>query len=1223
MSNFLIGLAVFVITVVAALFAIPYAIDWNGYRGVFEEEASRMLGRDVRVGGAVNMHFLPTPYFSLERVRIADAAGGLQEPFFRTESLTIKLAIPPLLRGAVEANEVEFRRPVLRLAVDDKGNWNWQSFIGAFRNAAYMPTSVSITSLVISDGMLAVHGANGQERAHFENIHADLSATALEGPYRVRASFGAKGAERELRLATAAPEADGSIRLKASVRAQDTASTYGIDAKIANLMGATKLEGELTARLPFGGLWPSQTRAVTDEAFELKSQLTADSNGMQLRNLALGFEQGGQPQTLAGEMTALWRGDLDVDVKLASPWLDLDRISGVGQGAGPLDSIVPFAQRLNDLLPQGGRARARLTVEQANVGREAISGLKLALKREGERLAVEDLQAGVPGSGRIEINGAVSGTAEAPRFAGAVTMRGASLARFAGWASAGALQSEGRSDGTFAARASLAIEPGFASLKDVTAEISGNSVQGSASYRWGQQSELALRLDGPEIDARAFVPAGADLGAFIALLAPPGPAGEPRSATTSLGAADLSLRISTGALLTGGQTYRDVTVDIERKGNLLKVPLVRASGDEGFALEIEGEVASAGATRKGGLRLTASAETPEGLKPLAAVLGIPESLRPGETRFQSLAPLRIAGSMAFGARLPTSVDLKGEGEANGGTLRFEARLDEGTGNWRSGATDILLSIENPDARQVAALLLPATGSVAGDARPSARTAEAGRLLLRAGGQGKDGMAVLFSLTANETALAFDGRLNTSAEAPRLVGDLDISGADGARIAALARISPPLRLGSFPLSGTLRLATDGSTLNVERMALDMGAGAVLRGRLGIAPEGGLQRVNADIETDTLSLAQLLAPSLDNRIGAATAAAAEGALTERASNWPGEPFDTRAVRALVGDVELRAKRLALDKDLVLNDARASVRIADGRIVVRQLEGAALGGRWATALVLQAAPQGMEMAGTLQADVIDVARLSVGASGTARVKAAFKGAGTSPRALIASLQGQATIEHEGAAVPGLSPSADSQAVDAGIAGANDSIAQLVRQGVLANLSKPVLPLPTPLAVDIADGVARLKPISVDMPAGTASGSASIDLAALTFAADWRLSDKLLSGNGRELPSVSVHYRGALGAVGRITPDVATDALEREVSVRKMERDVDELERLRKLDEARRREDSARLREQIERAPPPVQPPPQQVTSPSPQPAPQPRPQAQPKSPNFKSLLPSWLAP
>ena len=43
MSNFFVALAVFVITVVGALFTVPYFIDWNGYRGVFEEEASRLL----------------------------------------------------------------------------------------------------------------------------------------------------------------------------------------------------------------------------------------------------------------------------------------------------------------------------------------------------------------------------------------------------------------------------------------------------------------------------------------------------------------------------------------------------------------------------------------------------------------------------------------------------------------------------------------------------------------------------------------------------------------------------------------------------------------------------------------------------------------------------------------------------------------------------------------------------------------------------------------------------------------------------------------------------------------------------------------------------------------------------------------------------------------------------------------------------------------------------
>ena len=111
MSNFFVAIAVFLITVIGALFAVPYFVDWNGYRGVFEEEATRLLGREVRVGGAVNLHLLPTPYFRFEKVRIADTSVNLQEPFFRADSLTMKLSIPPMIRGVVEANEIELQRP--------------------------------------------------------------------------------------------------------------------------------------------------------------------------------------------------------------------------------------------------------------------------------------------------------------------------------------------------------------------------------------------------------------------------------------------------------------------------------------------------------------------------------------------------------------------------------------------------------------------------------------------------------------------------------------------------------------------------------------------------------------------------------------------------------------------------------------------------------------------------------------------------------------------------------------------------------------------------------------------------------------------------------------------------------------------------------------------------------------------------------------------------------
>ncbi|HEY7552859.1 MAG TPA: AsmA family protein, partial [Hyphomicrobiaceae bacterium] len=161
MNNLLIAIAVFVITVMAALFAVPYFIDWNSYRSAFEEEAKNVIGRDVQVDGDVTLHLLPTPYLRVEKVRIADTSTALSEHFFKAESLSMKLSIAPLLRGVVEANEIEFQRPVLRVALDAAGAWNWQSFAQALRATGYMPANVTLTSLRVVDGVLALHGPDG------------------------------------------------------------------------------------------------------------------------------------------------------------------------------------------------------------------------------------------------------------------------------------------------------------------------------------------------------------------------------------------------------------------------------------------------------------------------------------------------------------------------------------------------------------------------------------------------------------------------------------------------------------------------------------------------------------------------------------------------------------------------------------------------------------------------------------------------------------------------------------------------------------------------------------------------------------------------------------------------------------------------------------------------------------------------------------------------------
>jgi hypothetical protein len=60
--------------------------------------------------------------------------------------------------------------------------------------------------------------------------------------------------------------------------------------------------------------------------------------------------------------------------------------------------------------------------------------------------------------------------------------------------------------------------------------------------------------------------------------------------------------------------------------------------------------------------------------------------------------------------------------------------------------------------------------------------------------------------------------------------------------------------------------------------------------------------------------------------------------------------------------------------------------------------------------------------------------------------------------------------------------------------------------------------------------------------------------------------------LPPVSVVYAGRLADLASMEPLVETDALERELTVRRMERDVDELERLRTIDQLRAKRERER---------------------------------------------------
>jgi uncharacterized protein involved in outer membrane biogenesis len=1191
-NNLLIAIAVFFITVVGALFAVPYFVDWNSYRDHFEAEAARVVGREVQIDGDVKLHLLPFPYFRLERVRIADISRD--DTFFKADSLSIKLSVPPLLRGIVEANEIEFQRPFVRLALDANGTWNWQSFAKSLASAGYMPSNVTLTSLRITDGVLALHGPDGAERAKLEGIQGELSAPSLEGPYRFRGSFVSGGAERELRFATATPEADGTVR--ASIRLADASATYMLDARLGNLMGKLQVDGDLTARMPMAGFWqppPGNTAARKPAApegdlkadkgagaFDLKAAVKADADGAQLQDLSITFDQDGRPQIVTGSLRADWRKDVSLELALASHWLDLDRIAAVPDGSVPIDSIAKFAVGMGDVMPGQGQFRATLAIDQANLGQETVGPLQLSLARAHDKLEIKDLKVGLPGGSRGELQGLLSSSAGPVVFEGTLGLRGSSLVRFLAWASGGSFAVDPRGDGPFGLRARLLVGEGKVAARDIVGSLSGTTLGGTAHYRWAGRPELAIALEGPQIDARALVPAGASLADIYEFLvnglqtkqADARASAKPRWRAAQ---SDLMLRLYAGQLTTAARVYRDAAAQIEMKDGQLTDLQLRLAGD-GFNLELQGNVADALAKPKGSVHGSATVDTQAGVVPLLALFGVPAALHPTDGRGQVLVPLRLAGSLAFGNRTPTSADLILDGEANGAAVKLGARFDGAAGGWRNGKADVTVTVDAADGGKIAALLLGGTA-------PSG--AAAGSVLVKAMGVPSEGLSTVASLDAGGMALAFRGRVVAAETGTSATGDLDFRARDGSRLTALAGLSPPLKWDGMPISGRLKLSQAEGVLKLEKLALNI-AGSRVGGQLSVTQQADRRRIDAKLETDEVTVASLLAPLLDQRL--AIAGQAEAAISGRQA-WPDEPFSAAVLDAFEGNIRLSCKRLTLADGIALDGAKLDVSVEGGRLNVDEISGNGLGGEFKVKLQIARAAAGVELRGGLRFNAM-LDAFAVGssprASGPVSGVLEFTGRGLSPRALMSTLQGQGKLQFGEAKLQALWPGAIPLAADAALKADPDKMGSVVKQRIASGLSSDGVSLAQKTVMaEIADGQLRVKSVAFDTGEGRVTGSASLDLRGLAFDSQWRLEAKPLTRQGsagKALPPVTVYYRGPLAALGTIEPRIDTAALEQELSARKIEQDVEELERLRRLDEQRRLMDAERLRKQFEQTPP-----------------------------------------
>lgn len=1180
MHGVFLWIAGLIVAVLAALFGVPYAVDWNSYRGVFEEEASRMLGREVRVGGDVSLRLLPVPYVKFGKPRIADAEVG--DAFFRAESFTMWLALPPLLQGIFEAKQVELERPVLKLQLHEDGGGNWNTFTIRQGALPFVPRGIALQSVRISEGVLAVHGPDGRPLTRIVIADGELSAPALEGPYRIRADVHWNGETREVRASTAAPAADGSTRIKVTVRSPHSGKSYVLDGDVRDFTGRPQFEGSFTALLPtktdLNELRPTTVEAEQagsneplNSAFEVRAQVSANAVSAKLSDVAFSFEQEGQPQLMTGMAEASWKDQLVVKSSLSSRWLDLDRIAGVEAGTNALEAMRRLSSSVMDLIPTDAEVATSITIDQANLAGDVVSGLVMAVENSGSGLEIKELRAALPGGTRLDVTGSLSGSGTAEAFEGDILLRGASFSRFVEWAARGSGLSETRSNTGFAVSGHLKLSDDGLELSKATVDTGPNHLKGDLTYYWSNQKRLSLSLETEYADLSALLPGALApelLGQAIEALTSEQNNSSAAGLLAELAGADVRIRVRADSLSDGIRMLQNVDADLNLENGRLRIPRLTASSPKGFNIELDGDVRSVAEKANGALRGVIEAKTAEALTE-ALQIGLATLGADERRRLASLAPLRLAFVSHFGASDGKGAEITIDGIAQGQPLKAALQFDDGLANWRTKPADIYLVADSTEVLQVLRGLLFGGGDSGGAPME-------GRVVLKAAGVPAEDTLVYLQASGSGLQLTMNARgAWPENAAPKFAGNIDVRAKDASHALTLAGLTLPERAVDGPLNGKLAIAAADDQLTFRLDQLEVGS-ARLTGTVALSGlTAGDRKLNVELQTDTVSLPHLLsfalAPDVD---GTPVAELSDG------SQWPDRPFDFSNLEDLNGHLKLQAKTLELGQGFGLSDAQIEAEIAPGRLSITKLEGQALGGAVSGAFKLEKTTAGAQTSGAfglwdIRLDRIKGASGAPVGTGQLRLSAEFQGQAITPRALIPVLTGRGELELKSVRWERLAPGAVEVAADTVLSGQTAPTGEPLRQALRSALaSKPLMLGNQKLAIEIDAGALKIAAFSVETPEANVVNQTTVDLADLKIDSEWKLEPKATRGSTTPLPGISVAYVGPLKSIASLEPQLFIDALERELAVRGMERDVEHLERLRREDEERARAKAERLR-------------------------------------------------
>jgi AsmA protein len=347
MKKLLIGVAVVIVLVIAAVVAAPFFIPVDTYKNELVAAVKRSTGRDFAINGKVSFSVLPSLALEANDVAFANPPGAASPQMAKLARLEVRLKFLPLLSRRVEVDKLVLVDPVIALEVDKQGRPNWQfteaapaapsparpaqpQAAPAASGGGTLLSGLSLGDVRLENGQVSYVDQRSGETLRLDQIAMKLSLPDLDSPLTADGSAVYRAEKLSLSIDLANP--------RAFLAGKSSAAQLGLDSKPiafgfkghAAASTPAKLDGAIELKIPsLRGLaqWagsPLNAPGTGFGPFTLSGKVSYAGTKIDFTEASLSLDQINAKGELAldtGGARPAVKGRLDVDKLDANPYL--------------------------------------------------------------------------------------------------------------------------------------------------------------------------------------------------------------------------------------------------------------------------------------------------------------------------------------------------------------------------------------------------------------------------------------------------------------------------------------------------------------------------------------------------------------------------------------------------------------------------------------------------------------------------------------------------------------------------------------------------------------------------------------------------------------------------------------------------------------------------------------------------------------------------------------